>query len=289
MYAVKMYLKVIGLFYLIVEIPLIVISLIICNAFELEYLTVLKVILSVLIAGIPVSVLFLLIGTVKEYRSSYGKLNQEFKKELRTNGYTKRFFELSDRAIESRKEMDFVYFKDFIIYTADYYNIIGNSEKALEICNLTSESMFTNKDLVFLDHGYSALLYFGVMMEAYRNLGLRHNAEELMERAKPFLDKNYKEEFFNFLSDHIYFTYSFLAEDYDSARKYSDKLMSYQSDDSGKYFTKYFCKAELDKHFGDINGARDAMNSINMLSGKKHSPGIRFTYDRMMERLGLPD
>ena len=104
---------------------------------------------------------------------------------------------MSDEGINAYKsgiDKSPVYVRDFVLFRHDYYVLNGQYETALSYISILDEKNYTGQDIVFMDNGMSALLYYSALMDVYRGLNDRENAIKLIERAKPFLEKEHKKD-----------------------------------------------------------------------------------------------
>ena len=244
----------------------------------------------ILVAAIPVTFVAFKILLSREKNKPYSKVYSEFRKELFTNGYTEKFFELSDQAVNAYKngeKIDQVYLREFVLYTVDYYNAVGKYDKSLELIRLLDENSFTAKSTIYIDHGMSALTYYGSLMEICRGLNDKGSAINLLERAKPIMDMNHKHEVFNMYVDNIYYTYYMLIENFERAGEYADKLASYTSPDSARFFTRYIVESEYKLYQGKRQEAIEAYKKMESLIEGEQKKIFEFYYSVYAERLGI--
>ena len=280
-------LKVMGLLYLIILLFGVAIALFFHRLFNFNLLIAIGI---VLVAAVPVTYVMFKILMSREKNKPYSKVYSEFRKELFTNGYTEKFFELSDQAINAYKsgeKIDQVYLREFVLYAVDYYNATGKYDKSLELIRLLDENSFTAKSTIYMDHGMSALTYYGSLMEICRGLNDKGSAINLLERAKPIMDMNHKHEVFNMYVDNIYYTYYMLIENYERAGEYADKLASYTSPESAKFFTRYIVEAEYKLHQGKRQEAIEAYKKMESLIEGEQKNIFEFYYSVYAERLGI--
>lgn len=244
----------------------------------------------VLVAAVPVTYVVFKILLGKEKNKPYSKLLTEFNKELFTNGYTEKFFELSNQAINAYKsgeKIDQLYLKDFVFYTADYYNATEQYDKSLELVSLVDVNRLTDKSTIYLDHGISAMTYYGCLMEIYRGTNDKGNAINLMERAKPILEMNHKHELIQMFADNIYYMYYMIIENYERAGEYADKLASYTSPESARFFSRYIAEAEYKLCQGKRQEAIEAFKKMESLIEGEQKNLYEFYYSVFAERLGI--
>ena len=280
-------LKTMGLLYLVIVLFGFAIVLFFHRLFRYNLLIAMGI---VLVAAIPVTFVAFKILLSREKNKPYSKVYSEFRKELFTNGYTEKFFELSDQAINAYKsgeKIDQVYLKDFVFYTADYYNAMQQYDKSLELVSLIDANRLTEKSTIYIDHGISALTYYGCLMEIYRGLNDKGNAINLIERAKPVLEMNHKHEVIKMFVDNIYYMYYMLIENYERAGEYADKIASYTSPESAKFFTRYIVEAEYKLHQGKRQEAIEAYKKMESLIEGEQKKILEFYYSVYAERLGI--
>lgn len=280
-------LKVMGLLYLVIVLFGAAIALFFHRLFRYNLLIAFAI---VLVAALPVTYVVFKIMISKEKNKPYSKLLTEFNKELFTNGYTEKFFELSNQAINAYKsgeKIDQLYLKDFVFYTADYYNATEQYAKSLELVSLVDVNRLTNKNTIYLDHGISAMTYYGCLMEIYRGTNDKGNAINLMEQAKPILEMNHKHELIQMFADNIYYMYYMVIENYDRAGEYADKLASYTSPESARFFSRYIAEAEYKLHLGKRQEAIEAFKKMESLFEGEHKNLYEFYYNVFAERLGI--
>ncbi len=280
-------LKVMGLLYLVIVLFGAAIALFFHRLFRYNLLIAFAI---VLVAALPVTYVVFKIMISKEKNKPYGKVYSEFRKELFTNGYTEKFFELSNQAINAYKngeKIDQVYLREFVLYTVDYYNAMKKYDKSLELIKLLDENSFTGKSTIYIDHGMSALTYYGSLMEICRGLNDKGSAINLLERAKPVMEMNHKYEVFNMYVDNIYYTYYMLIENYERAGEYADKLASYTSPDSARFITRYIVEAEYKLHQGKRQEAIEAYKKMESIIEGEQKNLYEFYYSVYADRLGI--
>ena len=130
-------------------------------------------------------------------------------------------------------------------------------------------------------------MYYGCLMETYRGLNDKGNAINLIERARPVLDMDHKYEFLNMYVDAIYYNYYMLIENYDRAGEFVDKLASYTSPESARFFTRYFIDAEYKLHQGRTQEASDAIKKMKALFEGDQKHLFEFYYSVYLKRLGF--
>ena len=279
--------KTMGLLYLVIVLFASAVAILICKIFRINILIAEGIIL---VLAVPVTFVGFKILLSREKNKPYSKVHSEFYKELFTNGYTEKFFELSEKAINAYKngeKIDAVYLKDFVLYTVDYYNAMEQYDKALSLIMLLNENDYNGKSSLFIDHGMSALTYYGCLMETYRGLNDKGNAINLIERARPVLDMDHKYEVLNMYVDAIYYNYYMLIENYDRAGEFVDKLALYTSPESARFFTRYFIDAEFKLHQGRRQEASDAIKQMEALFEGDQKHLFEFYYSVYLKRLGF--
>lgn len=281
--------KTAGLIYLIIVLASLSVAVTIHRFFQFNLLITLGIIL---VLAVPAAFIFLKVLLSREKNKPFGRLYTEFREELFKNGYTEKFFELSDKAINAYRngeKIDVVYLKDFVLYTVDYYNSTEQYEKALSLIMLLNENELTKKSMVFIDYGISAVTYYGCLMEIYRGLNDKENAIKMIERARPVLEMNFKHDVLKMTADVVYYNYYMLLGNYDRAREFAGRLLSYDSPGTEKFFSKYYIEAEFDMHLGLKQDAVNALKKMEPLIKGEMKVLMSFYYSRFQERLGLKE
>ena len=280
-------LKVMGLLYLVIVLFGTAIVLFFHRLFRYNLLIAIAI---VLVAAVPVTYVVFKILISREKNKPYGKVYSEFRKELFTNGYTERFFELSNQAINAYKngeKIGQVYLREFVLFNVDYYNAVEKYDKSLELIRLLDENSFIGKSTTYIDQGMSALTFYGSYMEICRGLNDKGSAINLLERAKPIMEMNHKYEVFNMYVDNIYYIYYMLIENYERAGEYADKLASYTSPDSARFFTRYIVEAEYKLHQGKRQEAIEAYKKMKSIIEGEQKNLYEFYYSVYADRLGI--
>ena len=249
-------------------------------------------ILIIFVAAIPVAAGVLKLLFIREMAKPYAKLHKEFMDEIWTNGYTDKVRELGEQALaadEAGEEIGFSYLKDFCFYLSDYYNLFGQHEKVFTIMRHVDGEALTSQSTKLFDGGMSVLMYFGVLMEAARGLNNKESAINIMSDAKQYLDGKYKFDMLYILADLTYYNYFVTMGDYDTAKKYVDKIISYKSLGVDKFFSKYYAAAEIVMLTeGDKDKARAILEQgWNMCD--KDKKVVKQAFDEFYKRLGLGD
>ena len=228
------------------------------------------VVLAVFLAAIPVAVLVLKLLLKRQMSKPGARLHKEFMDELWKNGYTQRFFELGEQAINEHKNgqtIDLAYLMDFVLYQCDYFNLIDRYDVVFSLLSLLDKKEIASKSTRFLDGGYYIVMYYATCMEACRGTGNKVLAQQIIEEGKPFLDKQYKMEVLSMVADATVYTYYILNGNYEMARKCVDKIMSYRSVQAQKFFTKYYIAAEMNMILGNRTGAIEMLEQGKRIVG----------------------
>ena len=283
------YFKTIGLLYLVIVLLASSVAILFCRIFRVNFLIALAIIL---VLAVPVSIIGFQILMTKQKKDPYGKLNAELVEELYKNGYSERFFEISEKAVNAHKngeKVNSVYLKDFVLYTVDYYNATEQYAKALSYIMLLNENDFNEKSTLFIDYGMSALMYYGCLMETYRGLNDRENAIKMIERAKPLLDRNFKSDVLSMAADTVYYNYYMLLGNFERAQEFVNKILSYKSPEAEKFFTKYYIEAEFNMHLGKKQEAVDSIKKMEPFLEGETKKLFSFYYSNFIKRLGLQE
>ncbi len=285
----KVYLETYGLLYLIVAFFALATVGTVYRIFEINLFIAIP---AALVVSIPVTFIVLKILLNKEKKNPYGKLHSEFTHELVNNGYTEKFFELSDKALAAHKNgetFSTVYLSDFVLYTADYYNLTGQYDKALELVAILNERDYMIKEATFIDNGLYSLMYIGCLIESYRGLDDKAKAVDLIERARPILDMDFKHDTLAMSSDVTYYNYYMIIGNYSKAAEYVNKLKTYHSAEADKYFLKYFVEADYDMYLGRKEEALEALRKMESIPGRTDKPVYSFICQKYSEHLGLAE
>ena len=244
--------------------------------------------LIVLVSAIPVAFIIFRIMMNRQKKDPYGKLHFEMMLELFKNGYSEKFFEVCGKVLEAHKngeKINVVYLKDFILYPADYYNINRQYDRALPYFAYLNENDFTGKSDTFIDQGMSALMYYGTLMETLRGLNDKAGATALIDRAKPILDRTFKNDVLAMASLNIYYNYYMLMGAYDRAGELVKQIISYESAPSKRYYSRYYVEAEYDLHLGKQQEAVEALKKMEPIIKGEGETLLRYVYRKMQENL----
>ncbi len=283
------YLKTIGILYLSVVLLAMSVALFIHSVFRFNFGLAALIIF---VLAIPFSFIGFKLLMAREKNKPYVKLHKECREELYKNGYSEKFFELSEKAINAHKngeKINSVYLKDFVLFSVDYYNATEQYDKALSYIMLLNENSFTARDTRFIDYGMSALMYYGCLIETFRGLKDKENAIKVIERAKPLLDGEFKAEVLEMSAYTIYYNYYMLIENYERAQEYLGKLLAFNSPEADRYFPKYYLEAEYDLYLGKREDAVSALRKMEPLLEGESKTLLCFFYSRYAERLGLKE
>ena len=109
-----------------------------------------------------------------------------------------------------------------------------------------------------------------------------------MERAKPFLDREHKIDTIAVGALQVYYIYYMIICNYDLAREYIQKIMSFSSEESKRLVSRFYYEAEFDLHEGKREEAVKALKQMEPFI--KESPVVLgFFYQKYQERLGLTE
>ncbi len=165
------------------------------------------------------SALLLLIFFLNAYPISKNHL--EIMTELDKNGYTQRFFELSEKEINriisaGRVYKEYRFFAMYVIFQADGYLFSDNVYAAIDSINrLNLKDLLTF--LKKIDKN-SFLGFFDVQMAICDELNDPFRAEAVMQDAAPYLQKEYgKSVVYDMMINEVYTLYYTLKGDSDKA------------------------------------------------------------------------
>lgn len=242
-----------------------------------------------LILNFPLAYIILKICLKNESKSPYGKLNAEFMKEMRTNGYTDKNLAMAEQVIADLKagaDINFIYLKDFAIYTADYYNLNGDYAKASEYLSVVDEHAIAGKDIMFIDGGLTVLMYYMTKMETLRGLKDTNGALDLIGVSKAVLGNKKRTDMQNILLDHIEYHGWMTLGDLGKAGEAASRLLNYDSQFAKDLTSVYFINADYQICMGDRAKAMEYMDIARNIIETK-TPALRFCYEGMMKKLGL--
>ena len=247
------------------------------------------VVLIVFLAAIPVAVLTLKLMLKIEMSKPFAKLHKEFMDELWTNGFTQKFIDLGNQAIEAKKNgenIDQAYLTDFVFYLSDFYNLTEQFEKSLPILSVIDEKEMISRSTKLLVGGYYIVMFYALQMEAYRGTKNKEMAQQLIEKGRPYLDKKYKLDAISMVADTVVYDYYMLFENYEMAKRAVDKLMSYKSQQADKFYTKYFAAAEINMVLGNRQGAQAIMEQCKRNMGEQMAV-VNQSFEIFRRRLGI--
>ena len=247
------------------------------------------VVVIVFLAAIPVAVLTLKLLLKIEMSKPFAKLHKEFMDELWTNGFTQKFIDLGNQAIEAKKNgenIDQAYLTDFVFYLSDFYNLTEQFEKSLPILSVIDEKEMISRSTKLLVGGYYIVMFYALQMEAYRGTKNKEMAQQLIEKGRPYLDKKYKLDAISMVADTVVYDYYMLFENYEMAKRAVDKLMSYKSQQADKFYTKYFAAAEINMVLGNRQGAQAIMEQCKRNMGEQMAV-VNQSFEIFRRRLGI--
>ncbi len=285
----KVYIKTYGLLYLLTVLIAGSVTRLVHSFIKFNFLIAVVIIL---VAAIPVALIIFKIMLISEKNKPYSKVYSEFRREVFTHGYTDRYFELAGKAIDAYKngeKIDPVYLKDFVLFTVDYHNMKGEYDKSLQLLSLLNESDFTGKSVRFIDYGTSALMYYGCYIDTYKGLNDRENAIKLIERAKPLLDSQFKNDVLTVSTYAIYYNYYMLLGNYERAEEYLNKVLAMDSEAAMRFYTRYYIEAEFDLHLGKRQEAVAALKKMEKLVTGDFVELMSFIYKQYQVHLGLEE
>ena len=247
------------------------------------------VVVIVFLAAIPVAVLALKLMLNLEMSKPFAKLHKEFMDELWTNGFTQKFIDLGNQAIEAKKNGEHIglaYLTDFVFYLSDFYNLTEQFDKSLPILSVIDEKDMISRSTKLLVGGYYIVMFYALRMEAYRGTKNKEMAQQLIEKGRPYLDKKYKLDAISMVADTVVYDYYMLFENYEMAKRAVDKLMSYKSQQADKFYTKYFAAAEINMVLGNRQGAQAMMEQCKRNMGEQMAVANQ-SFEIFRRRLGI--
>lgn len=252
-----------------------------------EFGTVLVV---VLILALPITYLLLRFGLFRERKKPESNLHEEFRNELLTNGYTEKSLGIAEQVINEVREgkkVNYVYLKDFVVFSADYRNQTGDYQKALELLNMLDPKDVHSRSIRFIDRGTSLLLYLNVRMDAVCSLCDEAAARGIKNEAHELFDKEKTDPFVTML-DMIDYDYHLMSKEYDEAMAVTDRMIANTSAFAKEYVGKYYASAEVRKKLGMDAEAEEYMRKAWEFV-KDKNPAIQQTYHMTRTRLGMDE
>ena len=246
--------------------------------------------IAVLVLALPLTYLLLRFELFRERNKPESNLHEEFRKELFTNGYTEKSLGIADQVInevKAGKKVNYVYLKDFVVFTADYRNQIKDYQKALELLDLLDPKDVRSRSIRVIDRGMSMLLYLNVRMDTVCGLCDEAAARGIQNEAHELFDSVNTDPFASML-DVIDYEYHILHKEYDKALAISDRLMANTSEFGREYVGKYYYSAKVRKLLGREAEAEEYMRMAGEFV-KDKSLAIQQTYHLMRTRLGMDE
>ena len=179
-----------------------------------------------------------------------------------------------------------VYLTDFVFYLSDFYNLTEQFDKSLPILSVIDEKDMISRSTKVLVGGYYIVMFYALLMEAYRGTKNKEMAQQLIEKGRPYLDKKYKLDAISMVADTVVYDYYMLFENYEMAKRAVDKLMSYKSQQADKFYTKYFAAAELNMVLGNRQGAQAIMEQCKRNMGEQMAV-VNQSFEIFRRRLGI--
>lgn len=283
----NVYLFTYGILYALVVIVCLAIYRLLKPLIGVEFGTALIV---VLVAALPLTYLILRFGLFRERNKPESSLHEQFRNELFTNGYNEKSLGIAEQVIndvKAGKKVNYVYLKDFVVFSADYRNQIKDYQKALELLNMLDPKDVRSKSIRVIDRGLSLLLYLNVRMDAVCGLCDEAAARGIKNEAHELFGKETGDPFASML-DVIDYDYHLMRKEYDEALAIADRMMANTSAFAKEYVGKYYVSAEVRKLLGRDGEAEEFMRKAGEFV-KDKSPAIQQTYHMTRTRLGMDE
>ena len=143
-----------------------------------------------------------------------------------------------------------------------------------------------SRSIRYIDGSYFIVMYYAVWMEICRGTLNREMAQQIIVEGKPFLDRKYGMDAISMAADTVVYNYYILFGNFEMARRYVDKVMSYRSAQADKFVSKYYMAAEINMIFGNVDAARAILEQGKRKMGNKTAV-INQVFEVFRVRLGL--
>ena len=146
--------------------------------------------------------------------------------ELEQNGYSERFFALSEQEIQriiskGRVYKDYRFFSQYVRYQADGYLFHDNVNAAID-CISRTNLLDMQSHLKKIDTN-AFLAYFDVQMAISEDLKDAERANAVLQDAEPYIKKSYGKGIYgDVMIDEIYFQYYLTIGDINKAYEYAE-------------------------------------------------------------------
>ncbi|MBO4668467.1 MAG: DUF4229 domain-containing protein [Lachnospiraceae bacterium] len=244
----------------------------------------------IMVVALPITYLLLRGSLLRERNRPESKMHEEFRTEILTNGYTEKSLGLADQVIsevKSGKKVNYVYLKDFVMYSADYQNQLKNYDKALELLNLPDAKDVRDRSIRFIDRGISLLLYLNIRMDAVCGLRDAAEAQSIKNEAHEQFGNETADPYITML-EMIDFEYQLLQEQYDAAKETVGRMLANTSPFAKEYCGKYYAAAQLCMRLNKPEEAEEYMQKA-WEQVKDKSAALQQTYHMARTRFGMDE
>ena len=173
-----------------------------------------------------------------EKKNPIGMKYSELLKELRTNGYSDRFFKIIDEAMPlfaEKNDNKSNYYLAFMLNAAAAYSMKKEYDKALSFINSVDTDQIRSKEQEFMDKGETLALYFDTQMCICQGTGDAARAENVLADAQGYIDKYYKAGGMNLLAiEDMYCAYYNVKGDYENEFAHATRIMESNLPDAVK-------------------------------------------------------
>ena len=230
-----------------------------------------------------------------EFKPESEKKHDHFTNNIRLFGYTQLMLAEAERIIaeyapgnDKDRKMDLCFYKDFILYPADYCCLKGDYKKAMKyLSNTSAKQLNEDHDLIYKYGGVPTYAYLADKMEAVRGLGDKDLAEKVMEEAKPYFEKDNLNSKMKFMINIFMYHYDMLMGDMDGAKACVEQLMTHTPTEK-ECITPYVLYAEWLIESGDRDSAEVQMNEAREKAFNSIKT-VRQTYDGYIKRFDMDE
>ncbi|MBR5348869.1 MAG: hypothetical protein IK125_06515 [Lachnospiraceae bacterium] len=225
-----------------------------------------------------------------EKNSSAGARYLEFRNEFLTNDYTDKAYAIAEQVIRDHSygfKVSIAYLKDYVLFTADYFNQLEEYETAYRYLTVLEPKEIRSKSLQLLDKGASWLFYLGVRLTSLARMGRGNEARETWEEVhKRFGSRT--DDMFRLMLDSIDFEYYLMLKDHEQMQKIAEQSLTYTSDYAKQNAAPYLINAELCIYDGKKEEAAAFMERVWEIVHNSSAPLVQ-SYHLQMKRFGLEE
>ena len=219
-----------------------------------------------------------------EQNKPIGIKYSEMLREIQTNGYSDRFFQIVDEAsylCAEKNDCDSNYYVEFMLYAASGYSLKKEYDKALRYINSIDTNKIRSKEQEFLDQGQQLALYFDTQMCICQGMGDVVRADNVLRDAKNYIDRYYKAGGMNALAiDDMYCAYYYVKGDYENEFAHATRIMESKLPDAAKNPMAYLRILEVYCKTGQKENAEEMHKLLkqSLLSPKNPNADILIKY-----------